>query len=891
MKLLVLDGNSILNRAFYGIKLLTTKSGLYTNAIYGFMTMLNKLKAESEPDAVAIAFDMRAPTFRHKEYAGYKAQRKGMPEELAQQLPYLKELLTLLGYHLVECEGFEADDILGTLAKACKMTGNDCVIATGDRDSLQLVCPQVSVRLAVTKFGQPQVTLYDEAKIMEDYGVTPQQLIDIKAIQGDSSDNIPGVAGIGPKGAGELVQKYHDLDAIYEKIDTLDIKEGMRQKLIKGKESAYLSRKLGTICTDAPIDTDLEHYRPAACDRDGAARLMAKLEFFSLIEKMGLNLPPEPAEQETPREETSYIVEYPGDPQKLLEELKKAGRADVLAHYNQEKKLDLLAVALRGQTYVLENPEDIYALCGDDTIRKNTHDIKPLYAALEQQGVELKNAGIDTMLAAYLLNPSASGYDVERLAQEYEIPAPAAGIRLVGKEPALPSVPAESAGNKKQKKVEEARPGAPLEAVRVAAMPALADKLEAEIAKKNQTELLNTIEMPLAHVLAHMETVGFLVDAQGIEQYGELLQKQIEELQTQIYEAVGYKFNINSPKQLGDALFIKLGLHAGKKTKSGYSTRAEVLENLRYEHPAVEMVLNYRTLAKLKSTYCEGLLKVVAEDGRIHSNFNQTETRTGRISSTEPNLQNIPVRTDLGRELRRYFIARPGWVLVDADYSQIELRVLAHVANDQNMIQAFLHNDDIHRSTAAQVFHMPEEMVTPLMRSRAKAVNFGIVYGIGAFSLAKDIGVSVAEARKYIEDYLAHYSGVDNYMKRVVAEAKETGYVETMFGRRRYLPELTSSNFNLRAFGERVARNMPIQGAAADIIKIAMIRVENRLVKEGLQARLILQVHDELIVEAPEAEAQTAAKILTEEMEHAVSLSVPMLAEAAIGKTWYEAKS
>ena len=869
MKLLVLDGNSILNRAFYGIRLLSTKDGYYTNGIYGFMTMLQKLKNETEPDAVAIAFDMRAPTFRHKEYAGYKAQRKGMPEELAQQLPNLKELLRMLGYRLVECEGFEADDILGTLAAKCTETGDTCVIATGDRDSLQLVNAHVTVRLAATKMGQPQVTLYDEAKILEDYGVTPPQLIDIKAIQGDSSDNIPGVAGIGPKGAGELIQKYHDLDNIYENIETLDIKEGMRQKLIRDKESAYLSRHLGTIRKDAPVDTELSDYIPSKGDREGAARLLAKLEMFSLVEKLGLNIP---APQQEEKKEQSARELVQGAPEGLLDELRAAGRADCLVWY-ESGAVYRVYISYQNAIYELQGVDFLRELCAQKEIKINTHDSKPLYAALG--GAEIAGGVFDTMLAAYLLNPSASGYDVARLAQEYSLPVE------------LPEQEALKRGDVEGKRLQtEAQ-----FRTQAAVFPKLVDKLAEQIARNDQTELLETIEQPLARVLAHMEDIGFLVDAKGIEEYGETLQREIDRIQADIYSSVGYTFNINSPKQLGEALFEKLGLPHGKKTKTGYSTRAEILENLRYEHPAVEMILNYRSLTKLKSTYCDGLSKVIAPDGRIHSSFNQTETRTGRISSTEPNLQNIPVRTDLGREMRRFFVAKEGCVLVDADYSQIELRVLAHVANDQNMIQAFLNNDDIHRSTAARVFHMPEEMVTPMMRSRAKAVNFGIVYGIGAFSLSKNIGVTRKEAEEYIHNYLAHYSGVDDYMKRVVEQAKDQGYVETMFGRRRYLPELASSNFNMRSFGERVARNMPIQGAAADIIKIAMIRVEDRLKKEGMKARLILQVHDELIVEAPEDEAETVARLLTEEMQGAAQMAVPLIAEAGIGKTWYDAKA
>ena len=858
MKLLVLDGNSILNRAFYGIKLLTTKDGHFTNAIYGFLTMLKKMWDETQPDAVAIAFDRKEPTFRHLEYDGYKAQRKGMPEELAEQLPVLKELLELLGYPLVEQAGFEADDILGTLAKASREQGAECVIATGDRDSLQLVGDGVTVRLAATKFGQPQVTVYDAEKIREEYGVEPPQMIEIKALQGDSSDNIPGVAGIGPKGAGELIRSFHDIDHIYENLDTIDIKEGMRKKLREGKESAYLSRKLGTICTDVPIDTKLETYRLQSGDKAAAARLMARLELFSLIPKLGLDA----AAQETPEQSKtadSLPIKVLADGAGLLIPLQEQGRADLTAVYDGNEISSLL-LPMDGTVFVLK-PEKAFlrALCGNTKIVKNIHNSKPFYAALERLGVEVKNFGMDTLLAAYLLNPTSSDYGVERLAAEYEVPVPSAN-------------------------------GEYADAARAALLPALVDRLTTEIEQNGQLDLLKKIELPLAKVLAGMETVGFAVDAAGIEEYGKGLQTRIDEIQSRIYEQVGYEFNVNSPKQLGQALFEKLGLHTGKKTKSGYSTNAEVLESLRYDHPAVEMILEYRGLTKLKSTYCDGLLKVIGPDGRIHSSFNQTETRTGRISSTEPNLQNIPVRTEQGRELRRFFIARPGWVLVDADYSQIELRVLAHVADDKNMIEAFRENADIHRSTAAQVFRMPEEMVTPIMRSRAKAVNFGIVYGIGAFSLSKNIGVTRKEADDYIKAYLAHYDGVRSYMNHVVELAKERGYAETLFGRRRYLPELTSSNFNLRSFGERVAMNMPIQGTAADIIKIAMIRVAERLTREKMQAQLILQVHDELIVEAPEEEAQRAAQILDEEMEGACKMRVRLQADVHQGKTWYDAK-
>ena len=864
MKLLVLDGNSIFNRAFYGIKLLTAKDGTFTNAIYGFLTMLHKIKEDTNPDAVAVAFDMRAPTFRHKEYDGYKAQRKGMPPELAQQLPILKELLTLLGYRIVECEGYEADDILGTLARVCTEEGHECVLATGDRDSLQLVNPSVTVRLAATKFGQPVVTVYDEAKIKEDYGVTPHQLIDIKALQGDSSDNIPGVSGIGAKGAADLIQKYGSIEAIYQNFDQLDLKPAMGKKLEEGKESAFLSYKLGTICLQAPIDTNLEHYHVSEGDVQAAVRLMAKLELFSLIKKWGLDQIE--VEQEALITEQSLQIQECDDTQSLLQQLQQTGSAYFLVSY-RDKQVETLYFHLENTICTVntaKHADFLKAFCESEDIKKYTHDVKPLYAALYRQNIGLVQVEMDTMLAGYLLNPSSSNYEIERMATEYGVEQPQMDSRLIEQD----------------------------SMVKWAAIyPALYRVIDDKISQNTQHKLLHEIELPLAKVLAQMEELGFAVDKAGIAEYGEIMQNKIDRLQDLVYEEVGYQFNLNSPKQLGEALFIKLGLPAGKKTKTGYSTNAEVLEKLRYEHPVVELILEYRTLAKIKSTYCDGLLKVVEEDGRIHSSFNQTETRTGRISSTEPNLQNIPVRTDVGRELRKFFVAKEGCVLVDADYSQIELRVLAHVANDSGMIEAFKENDDIHRNTAAQVFHMPREMVTPLMRSRAKAVNFGIIYGIGAFSLAKNIGVTRKEAEEYIKTYLDHFSGVRNYMTNVVEHAKETGYVETLFGRRRYLPELSSSNFNLRSFGERVAMNMPIQGTAADIIKIAMIRVVHRLEKEGLRARLILQVHDELIVEAPEEEAPLVQQLLTEEMEQAIHLSVPMVAEATIGKTWYDAKA
>lgn len=845
MKLLVVDGNSILNRAFYGIRLLTTKDGQFTNAIYGFLTMLLKIQEDVTPDAVAIAFDLKAPTFRHKAYDGYKSNRKGMPEELHQQLQPLKDLLTLLGYTIITKEGYEADDILGTLSHTCKVNGDECVLATGDRDSLQLINDKVTVRLASTKGGKANAILYDEKKIMEDYGVTPRQLIEIKAIQGDSSDCIPGVPGIGPKGAGDLIQKFNNLDYIYENLDTIDIKDGMRKKLRENKNSAYMSRMLGEIKLDIPIDTDINHYLVNCTQPDEAARMMAKLELFSLIDKFKLK-EVESAE-ETPKEKKKYSLNEKNTIDLLGKEL--------YIYSNSKSKGDI------DYLYIIEENEIIKTTDVDTVLKsenkKYVYSSKELFAYANKKGFEIKNLVFDITLASYLLNPNSSSYDIDKLNGEYEV---------------------------------ETYDGEDEFLCNIAPMIDLCNILEKKIDECNQKKLLNEIEIPLSNVLAKMENLGFAVDKQGIEDFGKMLKENIENLKSEIYNSVGREFNINSPKQLGVALFEDLALPCKKKTKSGYSTSADVLESLKNQHPVVSMVLQYRTLSKLNSTYCEGLLKVIGDDGRIHSSFNQTETRTGRISSTEPNLQNIPVRTELGREMRKFFTAREGWVLVDADYSQIELRVLADISGDKNMIDAFKNNQDIHAITASQVFNMPLDFVTGEMRSRAKAVNFGIVYGIGAYSLAKDIGVTNKEAKNYIESYLKHYSGIDKYMHDVVEKAKDTGYVETVFGRRRYLPELSASNGMTRAFGERVARNAPIQGTAADIIKIAMIKVDKRLTEENLEARLVLQVHDELIVECPNHESMRVAMILQEEMEKAVSLSVPLVADSAVGKTWYDAK-
>lgn len=842
MKLLAIDGNSIINRAFYGIKLLTAKDGTYTNAVYGFINILNRLTELEKPDGVAVAFDLKAPTFRHKKYAEYKAGRKGMPEELAQQMPIMKEWLTLAGYTCVECETYEADDILGTLAALCEKSGNECVIATGDRDSLQLVSDTTRVLLAATKMGKPEIINYDKAALFERYGLTPPEMIELKSLMGDSSDNIPGVAGVGEKTATDLITRFHSIDNIYESLETLDIKESVRKKLEAGRESAYLSRELGTICREAPINPDISQYKIKPRNDAELARLMTRLEFFKLMEKMGLK----------PDNSGMQLCLDMSDKKgfKFIENADIKNKADI---YITDEKI----AAVSGDTVTVISDGKLEELLKDGGIKKRVHDFKNL----SKKYSDIAGVRFDTMLAAYLCNPSASSYATDRIIAEYA--------------PYEPEIEGETD-----------------ELIKNACLFSLAcDTLENELEKTGQKKLFDEIELPLARVLGEMELCGFSADVNGLKAMSSELDTRIKALESEIYSLVGYEFNLNSPKQLGVALFEKLGLPAKKKTKSGYSTGAEVLEGLKNEHPAVSLLLNYRQLAKLKSTYADGLQDCIAEDGRIHSTFNQTEARTGRISSLEPNLQNIPVRTAEGRRLREYFNAPAGRVLCDADYSQIELRVLASMSGDANMINAFGSGTDIHTVTASQVFGLPQDMITPELRSRAKAVNFGIVYGIGAFSLSKDIGVTRSEADRYIKSYLAAYPGVAAYMEKAIEDAKKNGFVTTLYGRRRYIPELSNSNGNMRAFGERVARNAPIQGTAADIIKIAMIKVSRSLKDEFPTARLILQVHDELIVECDEKDADDICTLLEREMESAADLAVRLTAEAHFGKTWLEAKA
>ncbi len=837
LKLLAIDGNSIINRAFYGIKLLTTKDGQYTNGVYGFINILNRLIELEAPDGVAVAFDLRKPTFRHEKYAEYKAGRKGMPDELASQMPILKEWLCLAGYTCLECEGFEADDILGTLAAFSESSGHECVIATGDRDSLQLISEHTRVLLTATKMGKPEIINYTVEELYQKYGLTPNEMIELKALMGDSSDNIPGVAGVGEKTATDLISRYHSIDYIYEHLDELEIKDGVRKKLADGKDSAFLSRELGTICKTAPINTEIESYKNKPINETELSALMTRLEFFKLLERMNLK-PTAAVKTNTP---TAKILKQ--------EVFTPDGSVDIYFESGRFAVISKSAIFETDQATALE-------ILKNENIKKRVYDSKYLYKNYS----DISSISFDTMLAGYLANPSSNDYSVERLKAEYSVNSP---------------------------EIE----GDADEFIKNAALfSAVSDTLFENLEKSGEIDLLCNIEIPLARVLADMENEGFLVDKEGLKAEGEELSRRISVIEKEIFDIAGYEFNLNSPKQLGEALFVKLGIPSKKKTKSGFSTNAEVLESLRYDYPIVELILEYRKLAKLKSTYCDGLLAAISSDNRIHTTFNQTETRTGRISSLEPNLQNIPVRTEEGKRLRKYFMAKEGYTLCDADYSQIELRVLASMANDATMINAFNNDADIHTITASEVFDVPLDLVTPLLRSRAKAVNFGIVYGIGAFSLSKDIGVTRAEADRYIKGYLATYTGVADYMTNVIEKAKADGFVTTLFGRRRYLPELSSSNGMLRSFGERVARNAPIQGTAADIIKIAMIKVADRLKAEFPSSKLILQVHDELIVECPEKDSAAVAKLLEEEMENAASMSVKLSVDANCGKNWLEAK-
>lgn len=842
MKLLVIDGNSIMNRAFYGIRVLTNKKGMPTNALTGFLNIFLKLMKEEAPDRIAVAFDLHAPTFRHKMYADYKGTRHAMPDELRAQMPIIKQILTALGVAIVEKEGYEADDIIGTLSHAAEAQGGECTISTGDRDSFQLITDKVTVRLASNK----EDIIYTPAKIAEVYGVTPREMLEVKTLMGDSSDNIPGVPGVGEKTALGLIQKYHTVDYIYQNLDAIEVTKGVRAKLENGRESAELSRKLAEITLEAPVELDMSAYEKKDGDPAEAAGILTEMEMFGVMKKLGLDktAPAKVALASIASEGTAPAPDNAGTP--AVEAAKKADIPEFdPAAYDVAFSGGEVRVFLAGKPQ-----EGAAAILASET-PKRTDDAKALYSYCMKNGMELKNVVFDAALAGYLLNVNSSDYTVERLCAEYGV-----------------TYSAERLGE---------------------SLFLLNRALWEKIHQQEMYGVLADIEIPLAEVLSSMEIEGVKLDTEALREFGDALQPKIKEIEQDIYKEAGHEFNIGSPKQLSVVLFEELGLPAGKKRKTGYSTDADTLEGLRGRHPIIPLIFDYRTLTKLYNTYVKGLEAAVSPDGRMHTTFKQTETRTGRISSAEPNIQNIPVRTEIGRNFRRFFVAGEGRMLADADYSQIELRVLAHLSGDKAMIKTFCEGGDIHTETAASVLNVPPELITPEQRRSAKAVNFGIVYGIGAFSLAKDINVSVPEAKRYIDDYLTHYSGVKAYMDKVTASAEKDGWAVTMFGRKRFIPEILSTNKTVKALGKRIAMNTPIQGTAADIIKIAMIRVYRRLKKELPEAKLILQVHDELIVEAPEAQADKAAQILTEEMQGAVKLAVPLTADAKEGRSWYEA--
>ncbi|MBQ8409168.1 MAG: DNA polymerase I [Clostridia bacterium] len=836
-KLLCIDGNSILNRQFYGIRPLSNKEGFPTNAIFGFVNVIAKQLEALSPDYTAVAFDLKAPTFRHTMYGEYKAGRKPMPEDLALQLPVAKDLCRAMGFAVLSLEGYEADDILGTLSSWAENAEEEteAYVLTGDRDSLQLISDKVKVLLATNS----DTVMMDDAAFFEKYGVHANQYVDVKALMGDSSDNIPGVPGVGEKTAFKLIAEQGDLDSIYENLDGIKLTNSVRAKMESGRESAYLSKTLATISRDVPLGLTLNDISNKGIDRVAARELFLRYELLGALKRFGLDREEAEGEQATaerPRTETL--------PAKALSSLDG----------------DTYAVSLsEGGIYISDGKRVFAAEIGPEaeqllrTKRIIACDCKALYQALEKQGVHWRDCYFDVMLGAYVDDSAQSAYTVERLVTTYL------------SEAADPEIPS---------------------AYYVARMWSV---IEERLEQSGQNKLLYDVEMPLAAVLCDMELAGFRIDRDGIAAYGVELDEEARALESRIYMAAGEEFNINSPKQLGEVLFEKLMLPAGKKTKTGYSTGAEILEKLSKYHPIIDDILEYRQVTKLKSTYVDGLLKSAGSDGRCHTTFKQTGTATGRLSSQNPNLQNIPIRTEAGRRFRKYFVAKDeAHVLIDADYSQIELRVLAHVSGDENMIDAFLSGDDIHTATSCRVFGVAPEEVTVEMRKRAKAINFGILYGMGEFSLADDLKISRAKAKEYIESYLSGYPAIESYLEAVAAEAREQGYVTTMLGRRRYIPELAAKNKNLQAFGERVARNSPIQGSSADIIKLAMINIDKKLREGGTGARLLLQVHDELLIESPRECAEEVLELLKTEMENAVKLLVPLKVEAAIGDNWLE---
>ena len=864
-KLLILDSNSILNRAFYGVRYLSAKDGTPTNAIYGFLNILLKLIKEQEPDYICAAFDVKAPTFRHKQYEGYKAQRKPMPEGLAAQMPLAKDVLRAMGVTILEKEGYEADDIIGTVARLCEESEISCFIATGDKDDLQLASDKTKVILTVTKSGYNETIIYDDKAVKEKYHVTPTEFIDVKALMGDPSDNIPGVKGVGEKTAMSLIEKHHSIEYIYENIDGIGLKGAMLQKMKDGREMAFMSKELATINRNTPIEFNAEKCVFDGFENNGELyEILKRLELNSIIKKLDLSGGDNVKENEDIFKDFSYQV---GDKNMI-----SGDKVTVVLDFDGDN-ISSAAVGAGNNAVVLNEQDDIKELLEDDSIAKVMFDVKEAIVKLNCR-IDIKNIADDTAIAAYLVDPAKNEYTIEKLASEY--------FGTVIEKPEV----------KQLSLLDDVETDRSEYLAKCAvALGVLNERIGDKIKENGQEKLYQEVELPLVTVLAHLEINGFLVDDHQLKEFADKLGEKIDALTNEIYMLAGEEFNINSPKQLGVILFEKLELKPVKKTKTGYATNADVLEKLRDKHPIVNFIMEYRQLAKLKSTYCDGLRAVVNPNThRIHSVFTQTVTVTGRLSSTEPNLQNIPVRTELGREIRRAFVASPGCVLVGADYSQIELRVLAHISGDEALIAAFNDGDDIHTRTAAEVFGVPKDEVTREMRSAAKAVNFGIVYGISAYGLSEQLDIPPKKASEYIEKYLDRCTGVRNYMKAAVENGREKGYAVTIMGRRRELPEIVSSNYNTRSFGERVAMNMPIQGSAADIIKAAMVKVANSLKEQGLRARLILQIHDELIIDTPEEETERVKALLSDCMSNVVKLRVPLKADVECGHSWFDTK-
>ena len=888
-KLVLIDGHSILNRAFYGVPDLTNSQGLHTNAVYGFLNILFKILEEEKPDFLAVAFDVKAPTFRHEIYKEYKGTRKPMPKELHEQVPVMKEVLSAMGIRTLEQPGLEADDILGTLAKRAQKEGVDVALVSGDRDLLQIATDQIKIRIPKTKGARTEVEDYYAADVEARYGVTPQGFIDLKALMGDASDNIPGVPKVGEKTAAELMKQFGSLDGIYAHVEEVT-KKAVRESLIANKDLAYLSRTLAAINVDSPLDFSLEEARIGNLFTPQAYEIFRKLEFKNMLSRFE-----DPADAKKEDSERIWLVDSAREAEDIFRKVKEAQACGFML-LEDEKDGGPAALALctcPDEAFVFAAGEKLPAeflsrLAADlyqSRIALSAFGIKKTYEALlcegentgRQEGCGTKGL-FDVLIAAYLLNPLKNDYAIEDVSGEY------LGRMIPGRKQLFEKLSwKEAMAQKPEAFLSYAGRAA---SVCLQAREVLTQKLE----QAGMLSLFETIEMPLSRVLYEMEKEGVLVRKEELKNYGDALVDRIGELEKAIHEAAGCEFNINSPKQLGEVLFEKMGLKGGKKTKTGYSTAADILEKLAPDHPIVADVLEYRGLTKLKSTYADGLADYIGPDGRIHTSFNQTITATGRISSTEPNLQNIPMRTQLGRLIRRVFVPREGWLFTDADYSQIELRVLAHLSGDRQLIEAYQSDADIHRITASKVFHTPFEEVTDLQRRNAKAVNFGIVYGISSFGLSQDLSITRKEAADYIEQYFQTYPDVKKFLDRQVQEAKEKGYTTTLFGRRRPVPELNSSNFMQRSFGERVAMNSPIQGTAADIIKIAMIRVWEALRKEGLSSRLILQIHDELLIETKESEAERVRQILETQMKGAADLAVSLEVDLHTGKNWYDAK-